>query len=87
MGGFLMNDNIFYLRMSPLDNEMVEMTRETKLGTQLVAVMHCDSFDGDICAALHYTMDGDPIKVKLVMGVEELVRDIVMEDLEAMYER
>ena len=66
-----MTDNIFYLRMSPLDDEMVEVTRETKLGTQLLAVMHCDSFDGDICAALHYKTDYDPIKVKLVMGGEE----------------
>ena len=42
----------FKLNLHHLDKEMVEMTRDTPLGIQVLAVVHCDAFSGDVINAL-----------------------------------
>ncbi len=39
--------------VNQIDREMVEMWRNTRLGMQLLGVVHSDTFEGDLYAALY----------------------------------
>ena len=40
------------MEVNKADSEMVEVWRETKMGLQFLAIMHSDSFEGELLNAL-----------------------------------
>ena len=40
------------MTVNPVDNEMVELWRDTNLGMQLLGVVHSDTFEGEVYNAL-----------------------------------
>ena len=55
------------LSVNKVDDEMVEMWRwiDTARGMQLLGVVHCDSFEGDIYSALYDENAPDPLEISL----------------------
>ena len=55
------------LNVNNADTEVVEVWRETKMGLQFLAIMHSDSFEGELLEALYD--DTPPLFVEVSLEV------------------